>query len=673
MSLKMLHSIALAAAAGALALTAWADLGPMPDWTIAGPFGGTATTIALDRQHSNVLLAGGHHSLLYRSEDAGADWHLLHFPEVDLSQIASLLFDPADSNHYLAGVWAISGGGLFQSSDAGTTWKADPALADVGVRALTAAPSQPSRFVAGTMSGVWLSDDSGKSWARISDPSNLEMSGITAVAIDPKNPDTIYAGTPHLPWKTTDAGKTWQPIHNGMIDDSDVFSIFVDPNNPSSVLASACSGIYSSTNGGDLWRKLAGIPNTSRRTHVVREDVANPNIIFAGTTTGLFLSLNHGSTWKSVTDTQVNAMAADPADPSRFYLALEFAGLGKTIDGGKQIVLANQGFVDREITSLAHSGNKLFAVESSVGDGSGLFSSTDNGATWWQTQDSQGLSGVHLRTIAGLESSPGVLVAASSHNLYKSVNGGQLWKPLPIRILTLEQPKARPAVTSKRRSTRSSHPAPPPKPVEKVHQVTAFEIDAISTVKLNGQETLFAATDLGLLRSKDAGERWTIEEIPPSTGVRAIYSSPQPNGLLLVRTAAGLFASTDCGEHWSELNFPLPASEINDIALGANQDAPLLAATQRGLYMSRDGGRTWTFKMKGLPSSTVNTVAFSGKTGEAYAVEYGQLFQSTDGAQNWNKIPTQLSNLRIKRLWLPDLTSGRLLAVTSGLGILYRN
>ncbi len=53
-------------------------------------------------------------------------------------------------------------------------------------------------------------------------------------------------------WKTTDGGRRWTPIHEGMIDDSDVMSILVDRTNPHRIYASAYSGIYLSENGTAL-------------------------------------------------------------------------------------------------------------------------------------------------------------------------------------------------------------------------------------------------------------------------------------------------------------------------------------------------------------------------------------------------------------------------------------
>src|SRR5947209_7050590 len=73
------------------------------DWKIAGPFGGTATTVTIDPKNGSVILAGGMDSLLFQSTDAGVSWRLLKFPKRELSEVASILVDPSDSEHYLVG------------------------------------------------------------------------------------------------------------------------------------------------------------------------------------------------------------------------------------------------------------------------------------------------------------------------------------------------------------------------------------------------------------------------------------------------------------------------------------------------------------------------------------------------------------------------------------------
>jgi photosystem II stability/assembly factor-like uncharacterized protein len=666
----------------AIGLAGWAVSLPVDDWKIAGPFGGTATAIALDPQNPKVLLAGGRNSLLFASEDSGASWNQLNLPKRNFGEVTSILVDPADSKHYLAGMIGADGAGIFETHDEGKSWTAVNDAQDVGVRALAASPSKPSRFVAGTLRGVMLSDDSGKSWTRISDPQNLEMQGITAVAVDPKEPNIIYVGTAHLPWRTLDGGKSWESIHNGMIDDSDVFSIYIDPANPTNVFASACSGIYASTSRGDVWRKLLGIPNTSRRTHVVRQDLAQPGTIFAGTTLGLFKSGNGGTTWKLMNGSQVNAIALDPSHPNSMYLAMEYDGIAKSDDHGETIRPINNGFVDRTISAVTLSGKKLFAVES-LGETSGIFVSADRGESW-SPLDPRGLRGVHLHAITGVPSEGRVLLAATPRQMYKSIDAGLTWKPLPVRLVVGPPPetskiasKAGPPATKLRTQQGNRRPraksSRSTKPQIIAKEVSPSQISALYSVKNGTTDLLFAATDLGLLRSGNLGEHWVLADLKGSTAVYALFLAPVADGWLIARAGGGLYESKDFGDHWDQLFFPLSMSEINDVAIPPEQTGPLLVATRIGLYSSPDHGNTWQPNSGKLPGSTVNSVAYSPtEASVVYAVQYGQLYESKDCGSSWSAVPTGLHALHIRQLWMPTQNSDRLYGITNDLGILFR-
>jgi photosystem II stability/assembly factor-like uncharacterized protein len=665
----------------AIGLAGWAVSLPVDDWKIAGPFGGTATAIALDPQNPKLLLAGGRNSLLFVSEDSGANWNRLNLPKRNFGEVTSILVDPADPKHYLVGMIGAAGAGIFESHDEGKGWTTVNDVQDVGVRALAVSPSKPSRFVAGTLRGVMLSDDSGKSWTRISDPQNLEMQGITAVAVDPKEPNIIYAGTAHLPWRTLDGGKSWESIHNGMIDDSDVFSIYIDPANPTNVFASACSGIYASTSRGDVWRKLLGIPNTSRRTHVVRQDLAQPGTIFAGTTLGLFKSGNSGTSWKLMNGSQVNAIALDPSHPNSMYLAMEYDGIAKSDDHGETIRPINNGFVDRTISSVTLSGKKLFAVESQ-GDTSGIFVSADRGESW-SSLDPRGLRGAHLRAITGAPSEERILVAATLRQMYNSIDAGVTWKPLPVRLIVGPPPETSKNVAkqpvslqtrtqrgAQRSRTKSSRPIKP-KIVFKI--VSPSEISALYSVKNGTNDLLFAATDLGLMRSSDLGEHWVLADLTGSTAVYALFLAPVADGRLIARAAGGLYESKDFGDHWNQVFFPMAMSEINDVAIPTEPKAPLLVATRVGLYSSSDDGATWYPNSGKLPGSTVNSVTYSPtEASVAYAVQYGQLYESKDCGSSWSVVPTTLQALHIRQLWMPAQNADRLYGITNDLGILFR-
>jgi photosystem II stability/assembly factor-like uncharacterized protein len=652
---------------------------PPTDWKITGPFGGTAITVAVDPESPKTVLAGARNTLLYASQDFGGTWEALDFPKRNLGEVTSIIIDPANSMHYVVGVLDAFGGGLFQSQDAGKSWTITPDIKDFGVRALAVSMSNPSEFVAGTLHGVMMSSDSGKTWTRISDPNNLEMQGITSLAIDPKDGNVIYAGTSHLPWKTTDGGKTWESIHSGMIDDSDVFSIYVDPAQPEDVFASACSGIYSSLNRGDSWKKLAGIPNTSRRTHVIRRDRMQPNVIYAGTTTGLFKSSNGGLIWKTVNSAQVNSIAFDPAQPTTMYMAMEYEGIGKTQNGGETITPINNGFVDRQISAVTKSGGKFVAIESQIGESTGLFTSADQGETWSQVRNVKGLSGVHLRYITGTADQDKVLLAGTSHELVKSIDGGQIWRPFALRMIVTPPTHAAPThaapahVTTAHTRTKTAPRRASVKPRTILKTVTPTTIYGLYQMEQGPKGTLYVATNLGLFRSSDLGEEWTQLAMNDATEVTGLYISPNSDGRLVAQTPAGLYMSKDCGDHWDKLSFPLPSSDINGVAIPVDPNARLLAATRVGLYSSSDSGSNWTLESHGMPASTINSVVYRASTQTAFAVQYGKLFQSSDGGNSWTPLSSTLSSPEIRELWVPDNTSTRLYGITSGLGILFRN
>jgi photosystem II stability/assembly factor-like uncharacterized protein len=640
------------------------------DWRIAGPFGGTATSLALDPQKPNFLLAGGMNSLLFRSEDAGESWSLLDFPKHNLTEVTSVLVDPSDSNHFLAGIISADGGAMYSSTDRGHNWKVVNDIKDFGVRSIVAAPSRPTRFIAGTLHGVWMSEDSGAHWERVSDPKNLEMGGITATAIDPKDPNIMYAGTSHLPWKSIDGGKTWKTIHTGMTDDSDVFSIYINPADPNNVFASACSGIYTSGNQGDQWKKVMGLTFSQRRTHVIRKDPQSDNLIYAGTTMGLFKSPNMGSTWKLLSKEQVNAIVFDPANPGSMYMAMEYEGLGRASDAGEKIRMLNHGFVDRTISDVTTTGDKLIALETQLGETSGLFVSKDKGETWSQISDVKGLNAVHLHTITALPGSEKVMLASAAHEVYKTVDGGQVWKPLPLKLISANASVPSPKPVAKR-ATAAKKPVAR-KPVENLHTITPHEIHGIYAVKNGTNDLVFAATDLGLLKSIDAGERWTMAEVAGSSPVTALYASPINDGRLVARADAGLYLSKDFGDHWATLNFPTPTADVKDVAISTEASAAILVATRLGLYSSNDDGSKWLSSQNGLPASTVNAVVY-GSAGLAYAVQYGKLWESKDSGKTWSHLKSNLPPAHIRKLWIPDLATNRLFGVSTDLGVLYRN
>src|ERR1035438_7588959 len=200
-------------------------------------------------------------------------------------------------------------------------------------------------MAAGGADGIFLSRDGGESWRRISPEENAELSPVVALAFDPVHSEVLYAGTTHLPWRTIDGGATWQSIHDGMLDDSDVFSISVNPSRPPIVYASACSGAYRSITAGRQWTRLA-TPVGAFRTYLVTLDPRHPDTVFAATSAGLLKSSNSGAAFHKVSGASVKSIAFDPSRPGWMYFASTTAGLMVSTDSGETLRESNRGFAN---------------------------------------------------------------------------------------------------------------------------------------------------------------------------------------------------------------------------------------------------------------------------------------------------------------------------------------
>ena len=357
-------------------------------WRPLGPPGGDVHSLAADPSRPERLFLGTADGHIFGSEDTGTHWKLLGRAGTRRDAVVTaIVVDPRDANILFASAWTqdpAAGGGVFRSGDGGRTWRA-AGLQGQAVRALAMAPSDADVLVAGTLDGVYRSPDAGKSWERISPVHHDELRNFDSLAVDPRNPQTIYAGTFHLPWKTADGGRTWRPIHDGMIDDSDVMSFLVDRAKPGRIYASACSGIYRSENGAAQWKKIQGIPYTARRTYVITQDPQHPASVYAATSEGLWKTADAGMTWRRTTpqDWVVNAVVVPEGRPGRVVIGTEQLGVLLSDDDGEHFQDANGGFFHRQILALAldaaHPGRVLAVLAHAPEP---VLATDDDGKSW---------------------------------------------------------------------------------------------------------------------------------------------------------------------------------------------------------------------------------------------------------------------------------------------------
>jgi photosystem II stability/assembly factor-like uncharacterized protein len=262
-------------------------------------------------------------------------------------------------------------------------------------------------------------------------PEGNRVSSVAGVAGDP---NVYYAGAASGGiFKTTDAGIHWQPIFDGQ-PVSSVGALAVAKSDPNVVWAgtgepfirsniSVGWGVYKSTDAGKTWTRM-GLDNTGRIGRLVIHPT-NPDIVYATALghaygpqpdRGVFVTRDGGRTWEKtlyVNDsTGAYDLVMDPNNPRILYASTW------------QIEIHTWG-------------------RWSGGAGSGIFKSTDGGATW-KRLTGPGLPTRHVgkiglamskansnRLYALIETGDGVPLAGQETDrgeLFRSEDGGSTWR-----------------------------------------------------------------------------------------------------------------------------------------------------------------------------------------------------------------------------------------------------
>jgi photosystem II stability/assembly factor-like uncharacterized protein len=249
-----------------------------------------------------------------------------------------------------------------------------------GGRALAVAgiTGDPATYYFGAAAGgVWKTTDGGNQWLPIFDKEKI--ASIGAIAVAPSDPNVIYVGTGEAcirgdisygdgVYKSTDAGKSW--AHIGLDDTRHIGRVIIDPRNPDIVFVAALGHAYG--------------PNADR---------------------GVFRSADGGKSWQKV-----------------LYQDDKTGAIDITFDPGNSHIL---------FASLWQAGRTPWTLNSG-GPGSGLYKSTDGGATW-KKLEGHGLPKGTLGRI-GVSVSGGdahrvyAMIEAEEGGLYRSDDSGDTWQ-----------------------------------------------------------------------------------------------------------------------------------------------------------------------------------------------------------------------------------------------------
>ncbi len=545
---------------------------------------------------------------VYRTRDGGATWQRVHFIS-NRTGAVDLAMDPKNPDILIAAMWTTerkpwtieSGsteGGLFRSTDGGTTWtKLGGGLPDkvmVGRIGVSISGADSNRVyaqveAADNQGGVYISKDGGLTWTRGFTGRALQQRAwyYTHIHADPVEVDTVYALNVGA-FRSTDGGMTFGSA--GIQSHSDYHDLWINPTNNALKVVANDGGAAVTTGQG--WSGQDNQPTSE----MYRASVDNryPYYVYGGQQDNNTSGVSSANTdfIPSMGGGESGHVAVDPRDANVSY-AGNYGGTINRIDRNKGLSENVRVYADSQTGQRAadmkyrfqwnapiriswHNPDVVYTTSQVV------HRTTDHGANWdvispdltrndkrrQQYSGGEGITrdntGVEVyATIFAFEESPttpGLFWAGSDDGLvHVSRDNGKTW----------------------------TNVTPADWPEGTINTIDPSDHDPGRAFVVMHRYRVGDFTPY-IWRTDDYGKSWTriadgTNGIPAGHFTRAIQEDPKKKGLLYAGTEFGMYISFNDGRSWQSFQNNLPRTPITDLQVFRND---LVVATQgRGYWI----------------------------------------------------------------------------------------
>lgn len=317
---------------------------------------------------------------VYKSTDNGLNWTLSNgaITSQNGSNINAISYLYNGTPAALTIYATESNTGVWKSTDNGANWGTAPILNKITTSAavVTDGNSNGNLYYPVDGEGIYKSADKGATWTLFA--SGAALPG--GRGLNRFNSSTFYAPTYAGFYQSTDTGVTWTKASTGLPGGYTINAAFDSSGN---TYVAAAEGVYKLPAAGGTFQRLGGynLGYFGGGGHII----VTPSDVPYAITFNLGVFKYDGSNWVTkntglpAMSRQGGQLRADPKNTSGLYLGLNTGGMYYSADGGETWTAKNTGLTGNALHIRHMSVTSAIAV---IATNDGVYKSVDSGATW---------------------------------------------------------------------------------------------------------------------------------------------------------------------------------------------------------------------------------------------------------------------------------------------------